>query len=634
MYRLSSIILFLFGCTQIYAQSSPHGKSLKIDCAKCHTSDSWQINIKTLKFNHNTTSFKLEGAHAQTNCTDCHKTLVFNEAKNECMSCHTDMHSGSVGNDCARCHTPKSWVVDNIYELHDENGFPLTGSHSNVDCIGCHKSETELRFDRIGNECINCHQTDFDNTKNPNHVAAGFSTDCATCHNTNQSWTPATFDHTNFPLTLGHNIQDCTQCHTGGNFTNTSTDCVSCHQTNYDNTSNPNHVAAGFSTDCASCHTTNPGWTPSTFDHSTFPLTLGHNIQDCNQCHTSGNYTNTSSDCVSCHQTNFNNTTNPNHIAAGFPTDCASCHTTNPGWTPSTFDHTNFPLTLGHNIQDCTQCHIGGNFTNTSPDCVSCHQTNYNNTSNPNHVAAGFSTDCVSCHTTNPGWTPSTFDHSKFPLTLGHNIQDCTQCHTSGKYADTSPDCVSCHQTNYNNTTNPNHVAAGFPTDCVACHTTNPGWTPATFDHTNFPLTLGHNITDCTQCHIGGNYTNTSPDCVSCHQANYNNTTNPNHAAAGFPTDCASCHTTNPGWTPSTFDHDGMYFPIYSGKHQGVWNTCAGCHTVANNFASFTCIACHEHSNKAQVDNKHIGVSAYSYTPTSCFDCHPNGNKNGNGGGD
>jgi len=777
MYRLSSIILVLFGCAQIFAQSSPHGKELNIDCAKCHTSESWDIDYKTIKFDHSITDFALEGTHLQTNCKDCHTTLVFSEAKTDCISCHTDMHSSTVGNDCARCHTPESWVVENIPELHEQNGFPLVGSHNTLDCVECHKSDTKLRFDRIGDDCINCHrdsfinttnpnhttanfstsctdchsavaqswtpvsikhdffpltlghdiqncllchtsgnfnslstdcvschQTTFDTTTNPNHtaagfdtdcmschttdsnwtpasfdhsffpltlghdiqdcnschttvsyadqtadcvschqnnydaatnpnhVAAGFPTDCITCHTTNPGWTPTTFDHSTFPLTLGHDLTDCTQCHIGGNFTNTSSDCVSCHQTNYDNTTNPNHVNAGFNTDCVACHTTNPGWTPATFDHSFFPLTLGHDLADCTQCHTTNPYSSASANCVSCHQTTYNNTTNPDHVSAGFPTDCAACHTTNPGWTPATFDHSTFPLTLGHDLTDCTQCHIGGNFTNTSSDCVSCHQTNYDNTTNPNHVNAGFNTDCVACHTTNPGWTPATFDHSFFPLTLGHDLADCTQCHTTNPYSSASANCVSCHQTTYNNTTNPDHTVAGFSTDCIACHTTNPGWTPSTFDHSLFPLTLGHNLTDCTQCHTSGVYSGTSPDCASCHITDYNNTTNPNHVAASFPTDCITCHTTNPGWTPSTFDHDGQYFPIYSGKHQGEWSTCSECHTTANNYVAFSCIDCHEHSNKTQVDGKHNGVSGYAYTPTSCFDCHPNGGGGGGGG--
>ena len=205
---------------------------------------------------------------------------------------------------------------------------------------------------------------------------------------------------------------------------------------------------------------------------------------------------------------------------------------------------------------------------------------------------------------------------------MGHDIQDCTQCHTTGNYSDADPDCVSCHQTDYNSTTDPNHSTSGFSTDCASCHTTNPGWTPATIDHDFFPLTLGHDIQDCTQCHTTGNYSDADPDCVSCHQTDFNNTTDPNHNAANFPTDCVACHTTNPGWTPATFDHDGQYFPIYSGKHKDEWNNCVDCHTNTSNYADFSCFKCH---NQSETNKDHSDVNDYSYVSSECLRCHPDG---------
>ena len=52
-------------------------------------------------------------------------------------------------------------------------------------------------------------------------------------------------------------------------------------------------------------------------------------------------------------------------------------------------------------------------------------------------------------------------------------------------------------------------------------------------------------------------------------------TTDPDHTAAGFSTDCATCHSET-AWEPSTFDHDGLYFPIYSGEHDGEWRCLCG----------------------------------------------------------
>ncbi len=261
-----------------------------------------------------------------------------------------------------------------------------------------------------------------------------------------------------------------------------------------------------------------------------------------------------------------------------------------------------------------------------SPDCYSCHQSDYIATTNPNHSSSGFPTVCLDCHTTNPGWEPTTFDHSIFPLTLGHATPDCNDCHTGGNYNSTPTDCYACHQSDYIATTNPDHSSSGFPTVCLDCHTTNPGWEPTTFDHSIFPLTLGHSTPSCTDCHTGGNYTSTPTDCYACHQTDYNNSTNPDHKTLGFSTICTQCHTTNPDWQPATFTgHDSQFFPIYSGTHKNEWNSCTECHTSTSSYVLFSCINCHEH-NKTEMDDKHKEVSGYTYTSESCYNCHPRGN--------
>ena len=61
MYRLSSIICCSsWVIIQTYAQS-PHGESLKIDCAACHVSSGWLPVREQLNFDHNTTTFPLDG---------------------------------------------------------------------------------------------------------------------------------------------------------------------------------------------------------------------------------------------------------------------------------------------------------------------------------------------------------------------------------------------------------------------------------------------------------------------------------------------------------------------------------------------------------------------------------------------
>lgn len=687
------------------AQENPHGKSLKFDCVDCHTTEGWTFSAATAKFSHDSTSFKLEGQHRFTDCKSCHTTLVFSEAKTNCMDCHTDMHNNTVGLDCARCHDARSWIVSNITEIHQQSRFPLLGAHNTVACSACHTSASQLEFQPLGVECIDCHRQDFLATTSPNHVQSGFSTDCIECHKIDANeWSSAGFNHDFFPLTKGHDITECSTCHTNGLSEPLSPDCFSCHQQDFNSTTNPAHQSLDFSTTCTDCHTTDPGWKPALFethDDFYFPIYSGvHNGEwnkctdchtqpetytvfsciDCHEhnksgtdrehtevsgysysssacyachplgrgegafnhdltgfslkgahlqaqcldCHTNG-YAGTSNACSSCHTSNYNQTSNPNHVNAGISTECETCHTAE-GWTPSLFDHTattGFELTGGHSGRQCTDCHQGTT-SNASPECISCHQENYNQAEN--HVANNYPFDCLQCHTT-ASWDGATFDHNatNFPLTGAHVSTECAACHTNG-YSGTPTTCVSCHQSNYDQTVNPNHNSIGIPSTCDECHATDPGWQPATFPIHNdyYALNGAHAAVanDCYLCHEG-NYTNTANTCYGCHSTDYNNTQDPSHTAAQFPTDCASCHSET-AWTPSTFNHDGQYFPIYSGRHQGTWSSCATCHTQPTNYAVFSCITCHEH-NQTDTDSHHTDVGSYVYTSTSCYDCHPTG---------
>lgn len=112
-------------------------------------------------------------------------------------------------------------------------------------------------------------------------------------------------------------------------------------------------------------------------------------------------------------------------------------------------------------------------------------------------------------------------------------------------------------------------------------------------------------------------------ECVACHQSDYQQASDPNHSAAGFPNTCEDCHSTT-AWSPANFNHDGQYFPIYSGAHKGEWDTCADCHVNVANYSQFECINCHEH-NRTKMDDKHKEVQNYSYNSAACYDCHPNG---------
>jgi Zn finger protein HypA/HybF involved in hydrogenase expression len=546
---------------QAQAQSnvkSPHG-DYKEDCSLCHRADGWKPAKISKKFDHEKFGVPLQGAHASVACTQCHTSLDFKMAPTACVDCHSDVHNAELGSDCARCHGTRSFIDRNDQiRMHRLTRFPLGGAHQTLDCEMCHRLSApgSLSYVNTSTECVSCHMNDYNGTTSPNHVAAGYSQDCTGCHN-EQSWDRAGFDHnqTAFPLTGMHATIACENCHVGGVFTGLPTACVSCHQKDYDGTVNPQHAGAGLPTTCEDCHGTR-SWGGGDFNHGA---------------------------------------------------------------------RTGFVIDGGHVGLPCSDCHLNNVFTGLSGTCVSCHQADFNGTIDPNHVATNFSTDCLQCHTT-ARWTGATFNHSttSFPLLGAHLAVACNACHVGGVYAGTPTACISCHQTDYNGTTNPNHPAANYPTDCLQCHGMS-GWAGASFNHstTAFPLTGSHMTVACAGCHVNNVYAGTPTACVGCHQSDYNGTTNPNHAAAGFTTDCQPCHNTTT-WAGATFNHN-QWFPIYSGKHAGRWQTCDECHTNAASYADFTCLSCHPHSDKNKTDGAHQGRNGYSYDSNACYRCHPDG---------
>jgi hypothetical protein len=106
---------------------------------------------------------------------------------------------------------------------------------------------------------------------------------------------------------------------------------------------------------------------------------------------------------------------------------------------------------------------------------------------------------------------------------------------------------------------------------------------------------------------------------VACHLYRYEDA----HADSGYPTTCIACHTPTT-WADDTFDHDGDYFPIFTGEHSVRWSTCATCHTNPDDFSVFTCFTCHAH-NQISMDNRHSGLGGYAYVPSACLSCHPKG---------
>ena len=265
-----------------------------------------------------------------------------------------------------------------------------------------------------------------------------------------------------------------------------------------------------------------------------------------------------------------------------FKANCDDCHKTD-GWKVDlktvSFDHnkTRFPLIGQHQSANCKQCHTSLEFAVAKTDCNSCHTDFHEQTVGP---------DCARCHTPK-SWTVTNItqlhQQSRFPLLGAHKTADCRECHKNMMSTSTSASptasllrfdplgvqCYDCHKANYESTTNPKHEPINYPPDnCTLCHKQNA-----------FSWKFNHGT-------ITG-------ECKDCHIDNYNTTTNPNHTSLNFPTSCKDCHTTE-SWKPADYrDHDAISFPIYSGNHQGEWNSCSDCHKNPADYGQFTCIDCH-----------------------------------------
>jgi hypothetical protein len=132
--------------------------------------------------------------------------------------------------------------------------------------------------------------------------------------------------------------------------------------------------------------------------------------------------------------------------------------------------------------------------------------------------------------------------------------------------------------------------------ECSSCHTDHKGIKPevliSSFKHEILSQSI---LTNCANCHQKPKDT--------YHQL--------------LTTGCNRCHSTNK-WAPSTFDHS-KYFLL--DKNHNV--TCNTCHSN-NNFVTYTCYSCHEHS-ESNIISKHNEEGIYNIT--NCASCHKSGNE-------
>ena len=224
---------------------------------------------------------------------------------------------------------------------------------------------------------------------------------------------------------------------------------------------------------------------------------------------------------------------------------------------------------------------------------------------------------CQTCHTTD-SWEmrhDAQFDHRQtgFPLEGQHKTLKCASCHAKLLFSGLSRTCTSCH---------PDIHKSELGANCTRCHTVQ-SWKITDMiqrhQRTRFPLVGRHAALDCQSCHgsaAQNRFTGAPLTCFGCHRTDFEKTTSPNHAFAGFSTDCARCHTVNSfGWT-SGFDHARTAFPL-SGRHIAV--SCTSCHKngVFRN-TPLQCYACHQSEYQSAKNPNHV-VAQF---PVTCQTCH------------
>jgi hypothetical protein len=561
------------------------------ECDECHTTKGW----KPARFDHDKAKFRLKGAHKKVECYKCHPGKKFKPIDSRCSACHRDKHKGKYGDACERCHNAESWKLKGDFHAVI---FPLDGAHAELTCKECH--EDTRTYSGLASDCLTCHKDPHDNR---------FGTSCLDCH-TDEAWLPSIFSHneTGFLLLGAHANAPCEECHEfGAGRPRPETiagapdfSCYSCHEQQYMSAGNPDHIAAGYSKECQYCHLYEHGtWGEGWFNHDSaaFPLTGRHRNLACEQCHINKQWEGIPNTCYGCHWEREQK--DPWQLQIG--ENCGQCHTPS-GWTPANWSHgeppASLPLEGRHAEQSCLVCHANYQARGASPECVSCHQADYDRTSNPDHTQIGYSTNCQTCHRySDMSWSDAVFEHNQaaFPLYGKHAVVACEQCHLGGQYVGTPKDCYTCHWVRSQD--DPWSLQVGQ--DCGKCHSPD-GWLPANWAHgdapANWALEGVHAQRTCLVCHPGYQAAGTSKACYSCHRSDYEQSQDPDHQVVGFPTDCALCHkASDPDWHQGTYDH--QWYPL-DGRHKAF--KCKECHPVPNNFdlGNTRCLGCHDRYHK------------------------------------
>ena len=629
-------------------------------------------------FDHNTTGFRLDGAHIRESCESCHIQGLFRGTPRDCTQCHrpggrapgkTPSHVPTTAA-CDACHLSVAWApstfrhrsnqgvaVGSCASCHNNSsahGKPANHIVTSAACDSCHRTTAWIpagytHANVVPGSCASCHNGARATGKPAAHIPTTGS--CDLCHGIGTTFTPVsagvTALHTAMvgPVAAGN----CSTCHSGAFVSQNA------------HVKPANHIET--TAQCDSCHTSTSTWATAAFDHAlvTPPVTgicsschgsaaLGKpsshvpTTQQCDVCHTNFvafrpatmNHAGTAGQCVSCHGGGFVAANALAKPASHIPTtsQCDACHVNGfAAWAPAAMNHSG---TAGR----CITCHSGGFLAQNAQ------------TKPATHIPT--TAQCDSCHQSTTSWATRIFNHElASPPVAGR----CSSCHNGtsalGKpntHVPTAAQCDSCH-TNFTafNPAFMNH--AGTAAQCNSCHN-------GAFVFANALARPPSHIPasgQCDNCHVSG-FVNFSPAtmnhaglaglCASCHNGTYLAQNAQTKPATHIPTtaQCDACHRSTTSWATATFDHAAATPPVAGrcaschnsttalGKPTNHVPTAAQCDSCHLNFVAFA-PATMNHANTAnQCDSCHNGAFLYAnafaktpnHVPTTaqCDACH------------
>jgi hypothetical protein len=167
----------------------PHASSgFPTTCDTCHSTTDWT----GATFNHNNTTFPLQGYHAlpapTMTCAMCHVNNNYTSLPTDCYGCHKADYTGTTNPNhitagfpttCTTCHT--TWVTTNwLGATFNHTWFNVNHGNANGVCATCHTNPSDYTIF----QCTGCHGNN--NAANFSHPNVGGyvynSTNCYQCH--------------------------------------------------------------------------------------------------------------------------------------------------------------------------------------------------------------------------------------------------------------------------------------------------------------------------------------------------------------------------------------------------------------------------------------------------------------------